>query len=199
MALGKKVVTTKTTTTKKDIYPIAIVSGNDFAEKLNKFVTIKEDIKNLTANQKSVEGDIKTIALEEYVKLYISLKKNPDSIKIESDKGDRIMFIVQKKYTGAVDEERATELREKYGEQFVEEKSEMIMNNDLLNKYSDKLEELIISADFMTDTEKNELFINKITYSIKAEAINEAFTSGNGDVDGLISDINPVLMLKETK
>ena len=199
MALGKKVVTTKTTTTKKDIYPITIVSGEDFAEKLNKFVTIKEDIKNLTADQKSVEGDIKTIALEEYVKLYTSIKKNPDSIKIESDKGDRIMFIVQKKYTGAVDEERATELREKYGKTFVEEKSEMIMNNDILNKYSDELEELIMGAEFMTDDEKNELFINKITYSIKSDAINDAFTSGNGDVSELISDINPVLMLKETK
>jgi len=199
MALGKKVVTTKTTTTKIDIYPITIVSGEDFAEKLNKFVTIKEDIKNLTADQKSVEGDIKTIALEEYVKLYTSIKKNPDSIKIESDKGDRIMFIVQKKYTGAVDEERATELREKYGKTFVEEKSEMIMNNDILNKYSDELEELIMGAEFMTDDEKNELFINKITYSIKSDAINDAFTSGNGDVSELISDINPVLMLKETK
>jgi len=196
---GKKVVTTKTTTAKKDLKPVAIVAGEDFAEKLKKFVDLKDDIKNKTAEQKSIEGDIKSIALEEYVKLYIGMKRNPESIKVESEKGDKIMFMVVKKYTGTVDEERATELREKYGITFVEEKSEMIMNNDLLNKYPEKLEELIMSADFMSDDEKEALFVNKVTYTIKSDAINDAFTAGGGDVEGLISDINPVMMLKETK
>ena len=199
MALGKKVVAAKTTAVKKDTKPVAVVKGQDFAEKLSKFNGLKEEIKNLTAEQKSIEGEIKSTALDEYVKLYKSMKRNPESIKVESEKGDKIMFMVVKKYTGAVDEERATELREKYGETFVEEKSELIMSNDLLNKYSDKLEALIMSADFMTEAEKEELFIQKVTYTIKSDAINEAFTAGDGDVEGLISDISPVLMLKETR
>lgn len=196
MALGKKVVAAPKTAAKKDVHPVAVVKGQDFAEKLQKFVKIKDDIKNLTAEQKSIEGEIKATSLEEYVKLYTSMKRNPDSIRVQSEKGDKVMFIVMKKYVGSVDEERAGELREKYGEDFVEEKSELIMNNDLLNKYSDKLEALIMSADFMTDEEKEELFVNKVTYNIKNDAINEAFTVGNGNVEELISDINPVLMLK---
>lgn len=199
MALGKRTVATKTTTVKKETKPVAKVKGEDFAEKLAKFNSVKEEIKNLTAEQKSIEGDIKSTCLEEYVKLYTNMKRNPESIKVESEKGDKVMFMVVKKYTGAVDEERATELREKYGEDFVEEKSEVVFNNDLLNKYSEKLEALIMSADFLTEEEKEELFVNKVTYNIKSDAINEAFTAGNGDVDGLISDINPVLMLKETR
>ena len=169
------------------------------SEKLSLFNSLKLEIKNKTAEQKSIEGDIKAIALEEYIKLYTDMKRNPESIKVESEKGDKIMFMVVKKYAGAVDEERAEELREKYGETFVEEKSELIMDNNLLNKYGDKLEELIMSADFMTEEEKENLFINKVTYNIKSDAINEAFTCGNGDVEGLIGDTNPVLMLKETR
>ena len=199
MALGKKVVAAKTPAAKKDLKPVAVVKGQDFAEKLKMFNTLKEEIKDKTAEQKSIEGDIKSTCLEEYIKLYTSLKRNPESIKVESEKGDKIMFMVVKKYSGSVDEERATELREKYGETFIEEKSEMIMSNELLNKYSDKLEALIMSADFMTDEEKEELFVQKVTYSIKSDAINEAFTCGNGDVEGLIGDTNPVLMLKETR
>ena len=199
MALGKKVVAAKKETTKKDTKPVVTIKGQDFAEKLSRFVNLKEDIKNLTAEQKAIEGDIKSASLDEYVKLYESMKRNPESIKISSENGDKILFVVVKKYTGSVDEERATELREKYGETFVEEKSEMIMNNDLLNKYADKLEALIMSADFMTEEEKEELFVNKITYNIKSDAIDEAFTAGNGDVEGLIGDINPVLMVKETR
>ena len=199
MALGKKVVAAKKETVKKDTKPVAKVLGQDFAEKLARFNELKEEIKNLTAEQKSFEGEIKSTCLDEYVKLYEDMKRNPESIKVESEKGDKVMFMVVKKYTGSVDEDRATELREKYGEGFVEEKSEVIFNNDLLTKYSDKLEALIMGADFMTEEEKEELIVNKITYNIKSDAINEAFTCGNGEVEELISDISPVLMLKETR
>lgn len=199
MALGKKVVAAKKETVKKDVKPVAVVKGQDFAEKLEKFNTLKEEIKNKTAEQKSIEGDIKATALAEYVKLYTSMKRNPETIKVESEKGDKVMFMVVKKYTGAVDEERALELREKYGDTFVEEKSEVTFDNTLLNKHSEKLEALIMSADFLTDEEKENLFVNRVTYNIKTDAINEAFTVGNGDVEGLISDTNPVLMLKETR
>ena len=199
MALGKKVVASKTTTVKKDTKPVSIVKGEDFATKLKMFVSLKEQIADLTASQKSLEGDIKSVSLDEYKKKYHELKRNPESMLIQSEKGDKIMFMVVKKYTGTVDEERATELREKYGETFVDEKSEMIMDNAILNKYSEQLEALIMGADFMTDDEKDELFINKITYTIKSDAINEAYTSGKGDVEGLIDDISPVLMLKATR
>ena len=96
MALGKKVVAKKETV-KKDLKPVAIVNGQDFAEKLALFNSIKEEIKNKTAEQKSIEGDIKSTALDEYVKLYKSMKRNPESIKIQSEKGDKIMFMVVKK------------------------------------------------------------------------------------------------------
>jgi hypothetical protein len=199
MALGKKVTAVKTPAAKKDLKPNCVVKGKEFAKKLKRFVDLKEEIKNLTAEQKSIEGDIKVVSLDEYTKLYKSMKRNPDTIKVESEAGDKVMFVVMKKYTGAVDEERATELREKYGETFVEEKSEMIMDNTILNKHAEALEDLIMGATFLSDEEKENLFINKVTYNIKSDAINEAFTAGKGDVEGLISDINPVLMLKETR
>jgi hypothetical protein len=198
MALGKRVVKTTTAKAKKETKPNVKVAGENFASILKTFNELKDKIKNLTAEQKSIEGEIKMTALEEYIKLYTDMKRNPESIKIESDNGEKIMFIVSKKYSGAVDEERAEELKEKYGEAFVEEETELVMNNTLLNKYSDKLEELIMGADFMTDEEKESLFVEKVKYSIKPSALDEAFTAGDGNVEELISDINPVMMLKQT-
>lgn len=199
MALGKRVVKTTTAKPKRETKPVVKVAGEDFANDLKKFNELKDKIKDLTAEQKSIEGGIKETALDEFVKLYTNMKRNPETIKIESDNGDKVMFVVSKKYAGAVDEERAEELREKYDESFVVEETELVMDNGLLNKYSDQLEELIMSADFMTDEEKERLFVEKVKYSIKSDAINEAFTFGNGDVEELISDLNPVVMLKQTK
>lgn len=201
MALGKKVVAAKKETVKKDTKPTVTVKGQDFAEKVEKFNELKEVKKNAEAEMKSLEGDIKSTCLSEFVRLYTDMKRNPESIRVQTEKGDKVMFVVVKKYTGAVDEERATELREKYGETFVEEKSDLIMNPVLYEKYAAKLEELIMGEanDFMSQEEKDELFTQKVTYNIKSDAINEAFTCGDGDVEGLISDTNPVLMLKETR
>lgn len=199
MALGKRVVKTTTAKAKKDTKPVVKVTGEDFANDLKKFNELKDQIKDLTAEQKSIEGGIKETALDEFIKLYTDMKRNPETIKIESDNGDKVMFVVSKKYSGVVDEERAEELREKYDESFVVEETELVMDNGLLNKYSDQLEELIMSADFMTDEEKELLFVEKVKYSIKSDAINEAFTFGNGDVEELISDLNPVVMLKQTR
>ena len=196
---GKKTVVTKETT-KKATHEIISIAGKAFADNLTKFNDVKNQIKKLTATQKSVEGEIKSACLDAWIGKYISNKKNPNSVILKADNGEAIMFIAQKKYSGAVDEERATDLRETYGENFVEETTECIVNQDLLNKYSEKIEELFMKyADFMSDDEKMELFEIKSKFSIKSDAIDEAFICGNGDVEKLISDINPVLMLKEAK
>jgi len=198
MALGKKVVD-KNKTSKKDDAPIVLVKGEDFSKKLNNFITLKDEIKTKTSEQKLIDNYIKEIGLKEYINLYNSMKCNPETIKLQSDDGKKIMFLAMKKYSGTIDEERAEELREKYGDDFIVEKSEVIMNNEILDKHNDKLEELIMSADFMTDDEKDDLFINKITYSIKNEALDDAFIIAKGNVNEFISDISPVLMLKDTK
>lgn len=199
MALGKKVVATTKAAPKKETHPVLTVEGEDFAKKLADWNELKEVIKNKTADLKAVEGDIKSVCLDQYVEFYEKIQRNPETVKIQSEKGDRVMFVVAKKYAGAVDEDRATELREKYGDAIVEEKSEVVFNNDLLNKYSEKLEALIMSADFMTEAEKEELFVNKVTYNITSDAINEGCTWAKGDVRGLINDTNPVTMMKETR
>ena len=89
MALGKKVVAVKAPAAKKDLKPVAVVKGDDFAQKLKKFNTLKEEIKDKTAEQKSIEGDIKSTALDEWKKMYQEMGRNPESIKVESEKGDK--------------------------------------------------------------------------------------------------------------
>ena len=200
MALGKRtVVSGSKTVAAKDKHQVITIKGKSFAKDLNRFNEVKEEISNLTTEKASIEGIIKAEITEAYLNAYKSAKRNPGTIKIESENGDRIMFIPTKKYVGAVDEDRATELRQKYGNDFVEEKTELVMNNDLLSKYSKELEKLIMSAKFMTDAEKEELFVERVTYSITEDAIENGFTTAKGDVEGLFSDINPVCNLKATK
>ena len=137
---GKKTVVTKETT-KKATHEIISIAGKAFADNLTKFNDVKNQIKKLTATQKSVEGEIKSACLDAWIGKYISNKKNPNSVILKADNGEAIMFIAQKKYSGAVDEERATDLRETYGENFVEETTECIVNQDLLNKYGEECSE----------------------------------------------------------
>lgn len=196
----KKTTVVTKETTKKQLHDIITISGDNFANLLTKFNKVKLEIKKLTASQKSIEGEIKATCLEAWVNHYTKIKKNPNSIILKADNNEATMFIVQKKYTGSVDEERANDLRETYGETFVEEVTECIANQELLDKYGEQIEAMFMKhANFMSDEEKFNLFELKTTFKIKADAIDEAFISGDGDVEKLISDTNPVFMLKEAK
>lgn len=196
---GKKTVVT-TTTAKKPTHTIIPIEGKEFSTLLTKFNAVKSEIKKSTATQKSIEGEIKSACLTAWIEKYKSGKKNPESVVMKADNGEATMFIVQKKYTGSVDEERATDLRETYGQEFVEEKTECVVNQELLDKYGEQIEELFMKyAKFMSDDEKMNLFEIKSVYKITPDAIDDAFIVANGDVEKLISDISPVMMLKETK
>ena len=208
MALGKKKYIPKNT--KKPALTV-IIKGKDFSDKLKKFIGLKTEIKTKTVEQKDIESDIKSLSLDKYIELYNTMRKNPDSIKIQSEKGDKLLFVVSKRYAGDVDEERATELIEKYDDNIIDKKTDIVLNHKLLDKYSKQLEELIMNSEFMSEEEKDELFINKTTYSINKDAIDKAFDinnninesdelfENNDPVKELINDIKPVVMLKDTK
>jgi len=195
---AKKKATAKATTPKKDDKTVVMVPGEDFATQLARFNELKASVANLTAELKGLEGDIKAEGVEKFIELYETGKRNPGSFKLESEKGDKIMVIAMDRYL-KVDEERASELIEDFGEGIVTENTTFAFNNTLLEKYQEKISEMIMSAGFMSDEEKEDLIVATNSFEIKKGAINEAMTLGKGEVADFLGSIQPVLQLKQTK
>ena len=198
MFAKKKVSAKKATTAKKDDKTIVVIKGNEFDEKLKRFNALKVETKNLEAELKGLEGDIKGEGVEKFIELYEKGQRNPGSFKLASDSGEKVMVIAMDRYL-KVDDERAEELKEEFGEEVVSEDYKFAFNGGLLEKYSDEISELIMKAEFMSEEEKEELIVTTVALSVKKGAINEAMTIGKGEVADFLGSIQPVLQLKQTK
>jgi len=195
---AKKKATAKATTLKKDDKTVVIVPGKDFATQLGRFNELKASVANLTAELKGLEGDIKTEGVNKYIELYEKGKRNPGSFKLASDKGDKVMVIAMDRYL-KVDEERAAELVEDFGEEIVAENTTFAFNGNLLEKYQEQISEMIMGAEFMSENEKEDLIVATNTFAVKKGAINEAMTLGKGEIADFLGSIMPVMQLKQTK
>lgn len=195
---AKKKASAKTTPAKKDDKPVVLITGTHFDINLKRFNELKKSILNDTAELKVLEDDIKGEGVEKFIELYEKDKRNPGSFKLSSDSGEKIMVIAMDRYL-KVDDERAEEMKEEFGEEIIDEKTIFTFNNTLLEKYQEEISELIMGAEFMTDSEKEDLIVPTVTLSVKKGAINEAMTLGKGRVADFLGYIQPVLQLKQTK
>ncbi len=195
---AKKRATAKSTTPKKDDKTVVLIAGNEFDESLKRFNELKKSLANDKAELAGLEGDIKGEGVEKFIELYEKGKRNPGSFKLASDSGEKIMVIAMDRYL-KVDDTRAEELKEEFGEDVVNEHVTFAFNGRLLEKYQEQISELIMTAEFMNDTEKEELIVPTVSISVKKGAINEAMTLGKGEVSDFLGSIQPVLQLKQTK
>jgi hypothetical protein len=194
---AKKKATAKKATAKKDDKVIVKITGAEFDEKLVRFNELKKKIANETAEMKSLDGDIKGEGVEKFIELYAKVKRNPGSFKLASDSGSKIMVIAMDKYL-KIDEERSEELQESWGEDVVTENTTYAFNGALLEEFQEQISEMIMKADFMSDEQKDELIVANTTFAVQKGAINDAMTIGKGDIEGFLSDLQPILALKQT-
>lgn len=192
-----KKTTVNATSTKKDEKVVVNITGKEFDEKLTRFNALKKEMANLEAEMATIEGDIKSTGATKFIELYSKTQRNPGSFKLASDSGAKVMVIAMDRYL-KIDEQKANELRDNYGDRIVTETVTHAFNNVLLEKYADQISDLIMGADFMSDDEKGELVINTVKVEVVKGAIDEAMTLGKGKIEDYLSDISPVMALKQT-
>lgn len=181
----------------------------EFNEKLDKFITLKNKITELTAEYKSVESDIKEIGTEELVKMLGNGQKK-ESFHITSVIGGTVMVIPQDKYL-SIDDERANYLNETYGtydedenliDGIVEETSEFKFNMTVLERNQDVIEKFFEECADITDDDKENLIECITKYTIKKGTIDQLYKISKEkgvDVETLYEEIRPILQLKGGK
>ena len=180
---------------KKDDKLSVTVPDDDFVKKLESFKKLKAQMNNLKAEIADVQGEILTVGKQEWMKLYEKMQRNPESFKLKDKNGESVL-IMPKDQCLKISSERAEELKQLYGDDIVSEETTYSFNSELLNKYGSELSDLIQSATFMSDDEKDSLVVPETTVAVKKGAINEAFTTGEGKVEEYINNIQPIVAIK---
>ena len=179
----------KETTKKTDKKVIqAPILGN----KVQRYAELKQTIDSATGELKMIEGDIKAVGKDLFMKEYRSQKSTPDNFKIQDDSGNACMLIVMDKYT-AVDENKASIL-----DQFDGLLTETIVykfNAELVEKYGAILSELILNCADIDDLDKGNLISGEKTFSVTKGSIDRLMQYENPDQ--VFELINPIVALKK--
>jgi hypothetical protein len=209
----KKATTKKKSTTKEKVQVTPKFETSEevkeFNEKLDKFATLKAKITELTAEYKSIEGDIKQMGSDEFCKLLGKTGKK-ESFHITSEAGGTVMVVPQDKYL-SIDDERANYLNETYGtydddenliDTFVDETTEFKFNMDVLERNQEVIEKFFEECDEISDEDKENLIEGVTKYSIKKGTIDKLYLISKEkdvDIETLYEEVRPVLQLKGAK
>lgn len=192
-----KTTTTKRTTKKND-KPIIKIQGDEFDNNLRTFVNLKKQADEIKTQLTLIQDFIKTETLNKWYTLYKTNGSYPGSVLVTSDSNSSYMFAPSDKYL-SVNDERAEELKDKYGDDIVNEDIAFTFNPTLLMKYADILSNLIENSDEIEEEDKGNLIIANKTISISKGSIEKALTVGKGEVEEYLEDINPIYTIRSPK
>lgn len=187
-----------TTTKKKDEKIIVDVKGKKFAEAVNIAAVNDTKMKEMKAELDSAKAIIKETANEEFVKLYQENKRNVGSFILVADNGASFMYLPTKRYL-KVDDDRAEHLRETYGEDVISENTTYAFNTKVLTKHMDKISELLMGAEFLSDEEKETLIEATSNYTVKKEILDEFYvmsSENDVEIEDCLEDFAPVCQIK---
>ena len=185
-ATATKVKETTKKTDKKVIQ--APILGN----KVQRYAELKQTIDSATGELKMIEGDIKAVGKDLFMKEYRQQKSTPDNFKIQDDTGNACMFICMDKYT-IVDEAKAGILGQ--FEDLLDENVVYKFNAELVEKYGAILSKLIINCKDIDDLDKGNLISGEKTFSVKKGSIDRLMQYDNPDQ--VFELINPIVSLKK--
>jgi len=185
-ATATKVKETTKKTDKKVIQ--APILGN----KVQRYAELKQIIDSATGELKMIEGDIKAVGKDLFMKEYRSQKSTPDNFKIQDDTGNACMFICMDKYT-LVDENKASIL-DKY-DNLLDENIVYKFNAELVEKYGAILSELILNCTGIDDLDKGNLISGEKTFSVTKGSIDRLMQYDSPEQ--VFELINPIVALKK--
>lgn len=198
-AKAKKSAPAKTTKAKEQKVRLE-VEDPSFFDNVKKLEELQDTLKSAKAKADLISDELKGIAKEKWADLYQDTKRNPESVMIvqENEAGDtaQFMFVPTDKYI-TINEERAEELKDQYGDDIVEEKTSFSFDDAMIEKYGEVLSTLIEECDEIPEKDKEKIIKATTTYTVAKGTIDK-FTQ-YGDVYELIETVKPVVAIKNVE
>lgn len=184
----------------KDTKKVIKITDPSFFGKVEKLQQLQDRMKADKAKADMFADEIKDLGKEEWAKLYEETGKNPETVMLEqeNENGDNshVMFMVTDKYI-TINEDRATELQEAYGEDIVEEKTTFAFDNEMIEKYGEILSRLIEESAEISEKDKEKIIRATTSFSVAKGTIDNFAKLGN--VSEMIDATKPVVALKNVE
>jgi len=169
-----------------------VIKAPLLADKVKRYSELKQAIDTATGELKMIEGDIKNVGKDLFMKEYRQVKSTPDNFKIQDETGSTCMFIVMDKYT-SVDEVKAGILGQFEG--LLAENVVYKFNAELVEKYGAVLSELILNSPDIEQEDKSNLISGEKTFAVTKGSIDRLMQYDSPE--SVFELINPIVALKK--
>ena len=177
-----------------------VVEDPDFFEKVEKLEELQGTLKSAKAKADIISDELKDLAKDKWADLYEETNRNPESVMIVQDNEDgntaQFMFVPTDKYI-TINEDRAEELKDTYGEDIVEEKTTFSFDETMIEKYGEVLSELIENSDEIEDKDKEKIIKATTAYSVAKGTISKF--KEYGEVVEMMETVKPVIAIKNVE
>jgi len=176
------------------------IEDASFFDKVEKLEQLNDTLKSAKAKADMISDEIKDLAKSEWTKLYGEMGKNPGTVMLEhvnkTDDTAQVMFVPTDKYI-TINEERAEELRETYGDEIVEEETTFSFDSAMIEKYGEVLSKLIEESDEIDEKDKERIIKATTKFSVAKGTLDKMVEYG--DVESVMEDVKPVVALKNVE
>jgi hypothetical protein len=175
------------------------VEDATFFSKVQKLEELNDAMKSAKAKADMISDEIRDIAKDAWLKQYDKTGKNPESVMVCQENGldmAQLMFVPMDKYI-TINEARAEELRETYGEEIVTEETTFGFDSAMIEKYGEILSRLIEECDEITEKDKEKIITAKTSYTVAKGTIDNF--AKYGDVFEVMESVKPVVALKNVE
>jgi hypothetical protein len=177
-----------------------VVEDPDFFEKVEKLEELQGTLKSAKAKADIISDELKDLAKDKWADLYEETNRNPESVMIVQDNEDgntaQFMFVPTDKYI-TINEDRAEELKDTYGEDIVEEKTTFSFDETMIEKYGEILSELIENCDEIEGKDKEKIIKATTAYSVAKGTISKF--KEYGEVLEMMETVKPVVAIKNVE
>jgi len=170
-----------------------VVEVKGLEKKLLEHQWLSGEQANLKTQIDIVKDELKQIGLEKYVELYKDNKSNPNTFLIQDGEGC-VMFMPTDKYI-TIDEARADELIERYGEDAVTVDEKFSFDSKYLERNLEAIKKLLRETKTISDEDKKNLLVKEVKYSVSKGTIDKLYQYGS-KMASVLDDIQPVIALK---
>lgn len=167
----------------------------DISNTLEQMAEIGERMKNDEKEYERLRNEVVDIAQKEFLNLYQSKNRNPDTFLMQGQIGGCVMVVPQDRYK-SIDEEKAKMLVQQFNKpDMVEQKTVFSFNPEMLQKYESVISDFIMNSPDIKPEDKGKIVEAKVTYSIRKGMIDRLleFKANMGKV---LAEISPVFQIK---
>ena len=171
-----------------------------FFDRVQKLEQLQDTMKSAKAKADMISDELKDLGKEKWAELYAETGKNPGSVMLEQvndlDDTAQFMFVPTDKYI-TINEERADELRETYGDDIVEEDTTFSFDSRMIEKYGEVLSELIMNSPDIAESDKEKIIKATTKFSVAKGTIDNF--NKYGEVSEVMEAVRPVVAIKNVE